>query len=277
MPYEVRGGIALHAGELWPFIQSMRESEEAAFGAHLSDYGSELKGYKLLDKKRFAWAAQDATLDDVARRKHALSFLNRGVRRESPTRVEFTAFGQGCMLMAQSVFRILRDHDATVFACAVPRGIGRRPPGSTELLRKDHVFLLERYFYFLEEKRDHGLLVMDQSEKKADRQFVSLLRRYFTLTNTGRYRTVWIVPAPLFVSSDMSYPIQAADVCIYCINWGFRMPARGMSAEGRPEIGQEYGPWLAQLQFKGQGYRDGRVYDTYGIVYVPDPYTAREA
>ena len=29
------------------------------------------------------------------------------------------------------------------------------------------------------------------------------------------------------------------------------------------------------LQFRGQEYRDGRVFDTYGIVHVSDPYEAR--
>ena len=33
---------------------------------------------------------------------------------------------------------------------------------------------------------------------------------------------------------------------------------------------------LADLQYRGQGYRDGREFDTYGIVYVTDPYEPRE-
>jgi len=277
MPYEVRGGVALHASKLWPFIQAMRGAEEASFGALLHQYGSELKGHRLLDKRRFAWAAQEGLLDDTTRRKHCVAFLNRGVRGEKPTRVEFTAFGQACLAMAHHVFRILTEHDAVLFASAVPRGASRRPVGrQADLLRRDHVFLLERFFYFLEEKREHGLLVMDQTEKKVDRQFVRLLRRYFTLTQTGRHRTAWIVPAPLFVSSDMTYPVQAADVCIYCVNLGFRLPLRGMVAPTRPEIAQDFGPRLRRMQFRGQGYRDGDVYDSYGIVYVPEPYTEGE-
>ena len=48
-----------------------------------------------------------------------------------------------------------------------------------------------------------------------------------------------------------------------------------MSATVRDEIASEFGPWLNRLQFEGEGYRDGNVYHTYGIVFVPDPYTAR--
>jgi len=31
MPYEVRGGVALHASELWPFVQDMQRLELASF------------------------------------------------------------------------------------------------------------------------------------------------------------------------------------------------------------------------------------------------------
>ena len=64
---------------------------------------------------------------------------------------------------------------------------------------------------------------------------------------------------------------------IYCINWGFRLPRLGMNAERREEIAAMFWKDLAGLQFRGQGYRNGRVFDTYGIVYVPDPYEARAA
>jgi hypothetical protein len=58
MPYEVRGGIALHDRELWPFAQAVQRLELDAFGAELAQYKTELKGSKLLDKDRFKWAAQ---------------------------------------------------------------------------------------------------------------------------------------------------------------------------------------------------------------------------
>ena len=40
----------------------------------------------------------------------------------------------------------------------------------------------------------------------------------------------------------------------------------------RPEIADEFGPWLRQLQFRGEGYRDGAVFESFGICYVPNPY-----
>ncbi len=276
MPYEVRGGVALHAEKLWPFIRRMRSMEEAAFGDLLQHYNAEIKGHHLLDKDRFKWAAQGEMLDDATRRKYALSFLRKGTQGKAPSRVEFTAYGQACLLLARGIFQALRGHEAVVFAAAIPRDV-RRPKTheAKEFLRKDQVFLFERYFYFLETKAEPGLIVMDETEKAMDREFVQRLQRYFTHAQTGRYRTARIVPAPFFVSSDMTYPVQAADVCIYCINWGFRLPSQGMNAATRSEIEDEFGPFLGSLQFRGEGYRNGEVFSTYGIVYVPDPYTAR--
>jgi len=74
----------------------------------------------------------------------------------------------------------------------------------------------------------------------------------------------------------MTSAIQAADLCIYALNWGFRLPQYGMDGPTRPEIAELFADWLGRLQFRGQGYRDGVVFDTYGIVYVPDPYEPRQ-
>ncbi len=275
-PYEVRGGVALHARRLWEFIQAMRRSEQEAFGTLLHEYGSEVKGSKLLNRERFRWADQGATLDARERRQHALAFLNSTREGRTPKRIEFTAYGQACLKLADDVFRLLAEHGGVVFASAIPR-TARKPSWEADgqLLRKDHVFLLERFFYLLEEKQEDGLLVLDETEKRHDRRFMTLVRRYFTKAAEGRKRTQWIVPAPLFVSSDLAYPIQAADVCIYCINWGFRLPDRGMCAATRREIEERFAETLYHLQFKGDGYRGGRVFRTYGIVLVPDPYSSR--
>jgi hypothetical protein len=85
--------------------------------------------------------------------------------------------------------------------------------------------ILERFFYFLERRHEHGLLVFDQFEKNSDQRFVRQMERYFTKTKSGRCRASMIVPAPLFVASDMTLPVQAADLAIYCANRGFRRVA----------------------------------------------------
>lgn len=276
MPYAVRGGVALHAGEVWHFVQDLRSLELACFGTRLEEYQKELKGCKLLDRDRFKWAAQEKSMTPEERRRHCRGFLTRGLEKTPPQRPEFTAYGQACLEMARGVFEALRSRKAVLFAAAIPRDVPRPATfEAEEYLRKDQVFLFQRYFDFLESRREHGLLVMDEVEKKADRRFVSRLERYFTKTQTGRYRTRWIVPVPLFVSSDLTYPVQAADLAIYCLNWGFRLPSRGMNAAMRMEIANEFGPWINELQFRGDAYHEGNVFPEFGIAFVPDPYSPR--
>ncbi len=139
----------MHATKLWPFVQAMRALEESAFGDHLQRYKVEIKGHRLLDRDRFKWASQDALMEDVARRKHSVAFLNRGLQSQSPTRQEFTAYGQACLMMARGIFELLTSHGAVLFAVAIPRSI-QRPATyeAEEYLRKDQVFLLERYSTF---------------------------------------------------------------------------------------------------------------------------------
>ncbi|NMC20996.1 MAG: DUF3800 domain-containing protein [Thermogutta sp.] len=276
MPYEIRGGVAIHAGRLWPFVQSMQRLELYCFGGPLNLYQKELKGSTLLDPKRFRFAGQAPSMPDEARWKQCRAFLTKGLEKKTPNRDEFTAYGQACLEMARGVMKLLSDHEAVLFAAAIPRGVAKPATWQADkYLRKDQVFLLERFFYFLESKGEHGLLVVDEWDKTEERRFVARVQRYFTKTDNGVYRTTWVVPTPFFVSSDMTYPVQAADICIYCVNWGFRLPSVGMNAPTREEIASEFGPWLNRLQFRGQGYRDGAVFESFGIVYVPDPYTGK--
>lgn len=271
MPYEVRGGVALQDSQLWPFTRAVQQLELVVFGCSLHEFQLELKGSTLLDRKRFRFAKQAEEMPADERRKHARSFLVKGLQKQTPTSSEFCAYGQACIEMARGMFQLLRDHQAVLFASMIARGTGKATGPAEELLRKDKVFLLERFFYFLEKERRSGLLVMDGTEKSADRKFVRQLEAYFLKTSTGRLRSQWIVPTPFFVSSDMAYPIQAADVCIYCVNWAFRLPTHGMNEPVREEIRSEFSDWLRTLQFHGEGRKHGKVFEMWGICYVQNP------
>jgi hypothetical protein len=187
------------------------------------------------------------------------------------------AYGQASLEMARGIFELLASHDVNVFASTIARGT-KPPVGFTqvEYLRKDHVFLFERFAYLLESQKVHGLIVMDGSERQLERRFVERMESYFTKTAVGRNRSYWIVPAPLFVSSEMTFAVQAADVCLYCINWGFRLNSWPERLGRREEIASEFGPKLQRLQWHGEGYRDGQVYRSWGIVLVQDPYSPRK-
>ena len=45
----------------------------------------------------------------------------------------------------------------------------------------------------------------------------------------------------------------------------------GMNEPVRDEIHTEFFDWLRGLQFHGDGYKDGKVFETWGICYVPNP------
>lgn len=172
-PYEVRGGVAIPDHRLWQFVQDMQALERDCFGDLLHRYGKELKGHKLLDKDRFKWAMQDSWMDDAERRKACLAFLNKGVQKTTPLKREFTAYGQACLSMVRGIFRLLDQHEAKILAAVIPCTV-TKPENFTyeDFLRKDHVFLFQRYFDFLKTVNHQGLLVMDETEKTEDRRFV---------------------------------------------------------------------------------------------------------
>lgn len=275
MPLEVRGGIALHTSKLWRFIQELQRAELDCFGVRLNEHGSEIKGSKLLDSKRCKWALQEETLDDTSRKNGVRRFLAKSQQHEAPSQREFTSFGQASKLMANRVFLAMKQHDAVIFASAIPPV---KPPKDYEFqhyLRKDLIFMHQRFFWFLESKQEYGLLVLDQVEKETDKKYLKRVEDYYTKTEKGKKRSKWIVPYPLFVDSQLSFGAQAADLCLYCINWGFRRPEWGFSGPIRQDIQQEFAGLCGQLQFKGESVEDGKLRRLFGIQYVSDPYTAR--
>jgi len=230
----------------------------------------EFKGSKLLSKKKFEWAARETEFPDERRRDLVRKFLENKERAKVD---QYTAYGQACLKMAQGIVKFLVDMDAVVFVVSIPCQ-ARRPANSRyqDFLRKDQVFLFERFYYFLEEKNEHGVIVMDETERIQDNRFVVQMEKYFSKTENGRKRACLVVPTPLFVSSHSAIAVQAADLCIYAINWGFRLPNRGMDAQTRPEIADMFGAGLNRLQYKKQDHDQG--FETFGIAFVPNPYKA---
>jgi len=189
MPYEVRGGVAIHAERLWPFIRAVADLEISCFGSALRDFGSEVKGQTLADKDRCRWALQDAPMSDADRRVHATGFLSAPREGRVPRRHEFSAYGQACAEMGRGIFRLLDEHGEVILVSFIPRTA--MPPQATvpaDYLRKDHVFMLERYYWLLAERNDTGLIVMDRCEYSLDDRFVDQMQRYFTQTTNGRAR-----------------------------------------------------------------------------------------
>jgi len=277
-PYEVRGGVALHADRVWPFIRQMQDKEKAIFGDELITYGKELKGERLLNRPRYHTATKKLPLEERERRNLCSSLLRRGGK--NPKGDELIAYAQACISFVHALFQILKDNDAVIFASAIPKGVKKPSREQADFvresyLRKDLVYLFERYYYLMEQDNETGAIVMDQSDEHEDKRMLRRIHEYFTRTGKGQRRSSRIIPAPFFVSSELAYPIQAADICIYCINWGFRLPLRGMNNEHRQEIADDFGGWLAKLQYRETRNFDGEQCSVYGIVHVTDPYSGK--
>lgn len=50
MPYEVRGGVSIASINVFKFLCDLQKSEEKIFGCKLSEFKTEIKGSKLLEK-----------------------------------------------------------------------------------------------------------------------------------------------------------------------------------------------------------------------------------
>ena len=279
-PYEVRGGIAVSDHRLWNFINELREAEVSSFGVRLQEFGSEIKGKRILEKKRFKWASWQPVMPGEERRGKCRSFLQKGLRDEQPTGEEFAAYRQASLRFVRRAFEICVSQRVMIFASCIPRG-QRRSKGDTsmQMLRKDLVYLLERFYYFLETRHltVRGLLVFDEVERKQARRILARLERYFRRSTNGQQRAQRNIPTPFFVASDLTYPIQVADIVIYCINWAYRIPGRGMDKPVRQELADRYLEWLNKLVFRGKVEADDGEHAVHGVVYVPEPFTGQSA
>ena len=153
-PLEVRGGIAIHSNKIWDFVRNFHEAEKECFGVQLSEHKKEIKGSKLLAEKKYKWTEIPISMNDYDRRKAVRRFLTQTQQQTPLTQREFYAYGKACRLMAHRIFDLLESHDAKIFASAIPRDT-QEPPDYTahEYLRKDHIYLQQRFFDFLQQKK----------------------------------------------------------------------------------------------------------------------------
>jgi hypothetical protein len=225
----------------------------------------------LLSLDRLRWSHQtapstpDGSPIPAPGRQHLVRrFFRAGRLGMSPTRDQFTAYGQACALMARGMFQLLREHGAKVFAAAVPRQAARQTSANLpEQLRQDLKALLERYYFFLDDQRERGLLVMGRGDQSPHR-LAWRIERFLRRTPTGQQWAQRIVPSSLASIAPAPYVLAAADLCTYCINYGVRVPNTGMTAPVRPEIAQTYAPLVLALQWTAKQPASMK-----SIAYVP--------
>lgn len=209
-PYEVRGGVAIHASKIEKTISDTSELLNDMFGDGTKR--NEIKGSTLLDKRNFDNLSRiDPKLGFSEIKEYTIDFQN-GIK----TRNTFQSHAFTSIQTAKKSFEILRNNDAKLFASIVPRGSPKI--ADENILRKDFVDLLTLFSQFLKEKSEYGILIMDQVEQSHDKELINCIRS--ASNERPDYFSNNVVSTPLFVSSDMSQGIQLADLCLYAVNWG---------------------------------------------------------
>jgi len=250
-PYEVLCGVAIHDSELWPLIQDIRAAELAAFGRRYRAGPRELKAKELLKRKTFRLAAQGETIPDDERRELATAALDDGA---TATRAELTAVGQAKLTFCRNVLQLCEGGRAQFFASVV---LPSAPRSAAPALRKDYSYLLQRFYYFLEQHSPNelGLLVMDEVERAQAHIFVRQMEQYFQETQFGKARSKRIIPEPFFVHSELTTGVQIADLVAYLLSWNVRLA--GMGKARRSEL-DEFGQMVKEHQ---------RTYWVAGLAY----------
>lgn len=230
-PYEVIAGIAIEDKNIWNLIRAIHLLEENIFGRRYSEGERELKARKLLKTKTFKFACQLPPIEPIKRRQLAKECLDS----YSPTSKEqLTALAQAKIAFVEGLLQLVADFRCKAFASIISPEFDRQEV--TDFLRKDYVYLFERYFYFLEDKPNEpsGIVVFDETEKTQSQKLIYQIESYFKKTSNGRERSSLVIPEPLFVHSDLTTGVQIADLIAYIISWGMRL--NGMVGNKRDDL-----------------------------------------
>lgn len=267
-PYEVLAGVAIQEQAIWPLTQKIRSFEREYFGMSLRDASIEFKGKKLLKSKVFRFAAQSDPLPEQERSGYAQQFIQKSLNGLTPSRQEFTAYGQTVLAFVEAILDECETHHVKTFASIVnPASV---KPVEGDYLRKDYAYLFERFYYYLEDTSDSemGIVVFDELEKSRCKRLLTQMEAYFLKTHKGRLRSSRIIPEPFFVHSDLTTMVQLADIVAYCLNWGFRL--KSMNKAGRKEI-EPYADKIRKSGYVGKRPdENGDIRTIWGITYISD-------
>ena len=276
MPYEVLAGVAIAEDNLWNLVQAIRASEREHFGDYLRNLLSgEIKGRTLLKRKRFKSAARSVQIPSEELVGLAHSCLRKGIAASQQgladsgsTEREIVAYCRQVLSHVHRVIDLAASFNVQIFASVVDVSAPRPEPGR---LRKDYVYLFERYFYFLETLpvRERGLIVFDELDRSQSHILLHQMAAYFLGTQTGRYRSSRIVPEPFFVHSDLTTGVFLADLVAYILGWAWRL--RDMPQPVRDEL-LPYAAKLQDMQFIGEKPKQGGdgLWWLFGIRHIDD-------
>jgi hypothetical protein len=264
MPCEVLAGVAVSEDNLWNLVKAVRAAEKDFFGDYLRNLRqSEMKAKKLLKRKRFRSAARGVTIGEDELVTLANAALQHG---DIANERQIVAYSRQVLAFVHEVLDIAARHSVQVFASVVDI---RAPRPAAGMLRKDYVYLFERYFYYLETltPRERGLIVFDELEKSKSHVLIQQMASYFLGTQTGRYRSSRVVPEPFFVHSDLTTGVFLADLAAYILGWGWRLGK--MPHPARSEL-KPYADKRHEMQFHGERIDGVGRFELHGICYLDD-------
>lgn len=232
LPYEVRGGIAIHASKLNSAILTTKDAISTLYGGQFLEKG-EIKGSGLLKPKNFAHAKNlDHTFSAERVKQLTVDLLTDPIANSKMQNI--AAYGNSSICLAKESFGILQKHNAKLFCTIVSKN---SPLILENGLRMDFIKLIEKFSQFLEKQNEYGVLVMDQVENSQDKKLSNCIEELFR-QQRSKFRKV--VSAPIFVSSDLTLGVQLADLCIYAVNNGAfkpkNLPYPGLNATTRKDI-----------------------------------------
>ncbi len=261
--------MAIRDNSLWSLVQEIHKAEVARFGRRYSDGVRELKGKQILKRKVFRHAQLGCELPENEIPALAKAILDDGASRDTERHLKALALAK--IAYVEDVFSICEGYQSRAFASIVAKDA---PQSRSDGLRKDYAYLFERFFYFLEDKKDtsgypeQGILVFDELEKAKSHLLVDQAHRYFKETTTGRSRSSLVIPEPFFVQSDLTTGVQIADLVAYCVSWGFRLPSMHLPA--REEL-KPYQEKLKRLRYCSRREKEGNPqFPVWSFTYIDD-------
>ena len=262
-PYEVLAGVAIDDKNLWSLVCDIHALELQIFGTRYSADENELKARKLLKRKTTRHALQSPPIEDKVQR--AIWAKNCLVDGANAKRHEITAFAQAKMDYAKSVLLLCNKYRCKVFAAIINdyAKIG----ADVEMLRKDYVYLFERFYYYLQYRKDEtGIIVFDELEKSQCHMLVKQITNYYKKTAKGQLRSNLLIPEPFFVHSDLTTGVQIADLVAYIISWSFRYGA--LEKEKRDDL-TEYIDIIKSMRYREIiDQEDGTPVEYWSIFYI---------
>lgn len=232
-PYEVVCGITIEDKDLWKFISAVKRIELDLFGMRYSSSSREIKGRKFLKTKVFKQAKLHPEFSEAESIGLVKDCLEKGA--EAGTK-QIAALAQAKLKYVKQLLELCSQFRIKIFAAISLSPVQEPVTESGLFLRKDYVYLFERFFYFLEDKRldQQGIVVFDELDKSQSHILVEQLENYFKRTTKGRLRSGLVIPEPFFVHSDLTTGIQVADLMAYIISWSLRL--KGMNKPAREEL-----------------------------------------